>query len=82
MPGLDPRLQFALCYGGNGITYSAHAGEMIRAHIEARSHELDPVFGFAKQEADPPSAGGRGGRRRSAPVRPANQSDATSSVPL
>jgi len=82
MPGLDPRLQFALCYGGNGITYSAHAGEMIRAHIEARAHELDPVFGFAKQEADPPSAGSRGGRSRSAPVRPANQAGATSSVRL
>ena len=25
-PGQDPRIQYALCYGGNGITYSVHAG--------------------------------------------------------
>jgi len=30
VPGGHPRLRFALCYGGNGITYSVHAGEMIR----------------------------------------------------
>ncbi len=48
MPGANPRLQFALCFGGNGITYSAHAGEMIRAHIEGRPHALDDVFGFGR----------------------------------
>ena len=47
-PGADPRLQFALCVGGNGITYSIHAGHMIRAAMEGRNHELDPVFGFAR----------------------------------
>ena len=36
VPGMNPRLQFALCYGGNGITYSVHAGDMIRAGIEGR----------------------------------------------
>jgi glycine/D-amino acid oxidase-like deaminating enzyme len=46
VPGMNPRLQFALCYGGNGITYSVHAGEMIRAGIEGRGHPLDDVFGF------------------------------------
>jgi glycine/D-amino acid oxidase-like deaminating enzyme len=48
VPGLDPRLQFALCYGGNGITYSVHAGDMIRAGIEGRAHALDEVFGFGR----------------------------------
>lgn len=45
-PGMHPALLFALCYGGNGITYSVHAGEMIRAAVEGRTHELDAVFGF------------------------------------
>jgi glycine/D-amino acid oxidase-like deaminating enzyme len=45
-PGLHPALLFALCYGGNGITFGVHAGEMIRAAIEGRAHELDAVFGF------------------------------------
>jgi glycine/D-amino acid oxidase-like deaminating enzyme len=48
VPGMDPRLQFALCYGGNGITYSVHAGEVIRAGIEGRPHDLDGVFGFGR----------------------------------
>jgi glycine/D-amino acid oxidase-like deaminating enzyme len=45
-PGMHPALLFALCYGGNGITYSVHAGEMIRAAVERRTHDLDAVFGF------------------------------------
>jgi glycine/D-amino acid oxidase-like deaminating enzyme len=45
-PGMHPALLFALCYGGNGITYSVHAGDMIRAAMEGRAHELDAVFGF------------------------------------
>jgi glycine/D-amino acid oxidase-like deaminating enzyme len=48
VPGGDPRLSFAMCFGGNGITYSAHAGEMIRAHVEGRAHDLDDVLGFAR----------------------------------
>jgi glycine/D-amino acid oxidase-like deaminating enzyme len=52
VPGMDPRLQFALCYGGNGITYSAHAGDMIRAGIEGRAHELDDIFGFGRLGTD------------------------------
>ena len=48
VPGMNPRLQFALCYGGNGITYSVHAGDIIRAGIEGRAHELDEVFGFKR----------------------------------
>lgn len=52
VPGMDPRLQFALCYGGNGITYSVHAGDVIRAGIEGREHALDAVFGFGRLGAD------------------------------
>ena len=52
VPGVDPRLQFALCYGGNGITYSVHAGDMVRAGIEGRAHELDDVFGFGRMGTD------------------------------
>ena len=52
VPGMSPRLQFALCYGGNGITYSAHAGDVIRAGIEGRPHALDDVFGFRRLKAD------------------------------
>jgi glycine/D-amino acid oxidase-like deaminating enzyme len=46
VPGMHPALLFALCYGGNGITFGVHAGEMIRAAIEGRAHGLDAVFGF------------------------------------
>jgi len=52
VPGLSPRLQFALCYGGNGITYSVHAGEMVRAGIEGREHPLADVFGFGRLGTD------------------------------
>jgi glycine/D-amino acid oxidase-like deaminating enzyme len=52
VPGMNPRLQFALCYGGNGITYSVHAGDMIRAGIEGRPHVLDDVFGFGRIKTD------------------------------
>jgi glycine/D-amino acid oxidase-like deaminating enzyme len=47
-PGAHPAMLFALCYGGNGITYSVHAGEMIRAEIEGRGHDLDDIFGFQR----------------------------------
>ena len=61
VPGMNPRLQFALCYGGNGITYSVHAGEMIRAGIEGREHVLGEVFGFGRLESS---------RSRDGPVPP------------
>ena len=51
VPGMHPGLQFALCYGGNGITFSVHAAEMIRAGVEGRSHPLDDVFGFGRAAA-------------------------------
>jgi len=52
VPGMHPRLQFALCYGGNGITYSVHAGDIVRAGIEGRAHALDDVFGFGRLGAE------------------------------
>jgi glycine/D-amino acid oxidase-like deaminating enzyme len=52
VPGLSPHLQFALCFGGNGITYSVHAGEMIRAGLEGHAHPLDEVFGFGRLMTD------------------------------
>jgi glycine/D-amino acid oxidase-like deaminating enzyme len=52
VPGMSPRLQFALCFGGNGITYSVHAGDMIRAGLEGRAHVLNEVFGFERLGTD------------------------------
>ena len=53
VPGLNPRLQFVLAFGGNGITYSVQAGAIVRAHLEGRAHELDDVFGFGRNAALP-----------------------------
>jgi glycine/D-amino acid oxidase-like deaminating enzyme len=62
VPGMNPRLQFVLAYGGNGITYSVQAGDIVRAHLEGREHALDAVFGFGRREdraAVPRAAGGQ-----------------------
>jgi glycine/D-amino acid oxidase-like deaminating enzyme len=48
IPGGDAQTHFALCFGGNGITYAAHAGDIIRAGIEGRAHPLSGVFGFGR----------------------------------
>jgi glycine/D-amino acid oxidase-like deaminating enzyme len=66
VPGMSPRLQFALCYGGNGITYAVHAGEMIRANLEGESHPLEPVFGFQRLGTD--FVAGSPGRRNAGGV--------------
>jgi glycine/D-amino acid oxidase-like deaminating enzyme len=58
VPGRNPRLLYALCFGGNGITYAVHAGELIRANIEGVAHELEPVFGFQRWQE------GQGSRSR------------------
>ena len=55
VPGMHPRLQFALCFGGNGITFSAQAGEIIRAAVENRSNALADVFGFGRGKLRPHS---------------------------
>lgn len=47
-PGHDPRVHFVMAYGGNGITYSAIAGAMVRDAIQGRRHPLDALFGFGR----------------------------------
>ncbi len=47
-PKGDRRVSYALCYGGNGITYGVFAGDIVRAGIEGRTHELTEVFGFGR----------------------------------
>jgi glycine/D-amino acid oxidase-like deaminating enzyme len=41
-----PRVQFAMAYGGNGITYSMLGAGLIRALIERRRHPLATLFAF------------------------------------
>lgn len=45
-PQRDPRLLFALGYGGNGITYSAIAAEVIAARVAGRRHRHQDTFRF------------------------------------
>ncbi|WP_158883826.1 FAD-dependent oxidoreductase [Rhodanobacter sp. L36] len=41
-----PRVQFAMAYGGNGISYSMAGAPLIRALIERRPHLLADLFSF------------------------------------
>lgn len=43
-----PRVQFAMAYGGNGITYSMIGAGLIRANIEKRPHPLAALFSFQR----------------------------------
>ncbi len=45
-----PRVQFAMAYGGNGITYSMIGAGLLRANIERRRHPLQSLFGFGRLE--------------------------------
>lgn len=45
-PQWGPRVQFAMAYGGNGITYSMIGAGLLRARIERRRHPLQALFGF------------------------------------
>ncbi len=47
-PHWGPRVQFAMAYGGNGITYSMIGAGLIRAGIEKRRHRLAPLFSFQR----------------------------------
>lgn len=47
-PEHGPRVQFAMAYGGNGITYSMLGAGLLRASIERRRHPLAALFGFAR----------------------------------
>lgn len=44
-----PRVQYAMAYGGNGITYSMIGAGLIRALIERRRHPLRGLFSFARR---------------------------------
>lgn len=46
--GHGPRLQFAMAYGGNGITYSMIGAGLVRASIERRKHALASLFSFRR----------------------------------
>ncbi|UYB54197.1 FAD-binding oxidoreductase [Xanthomonas sp. AM6] len=47
-PQHGPRMQFAMAYGGNGITYSMLGAGLLRAQIERRAHPLRRLFGFGR----------------------------------
>jgi len=54
-----PGVQFAMCYGGNGITYSVIAAEMIASAVNGRAHPLQKLFGFERllQQQKPSTIG-------------------------
>ncbi|MBL9213420.1 MAG: FAD-binding oxidoreductase [Opitutaceae bacterium] len=52
-PGV-PHTWFALGYGGNGITYSFIAAELIRDQILGVARAEDDIFGFARSPGSPP----------------------------
>lgn len=43
-----PRVQFAMAYGGNGITYSMMGASLLRANIEGKTHPLAELFSFSR----------------------------------
>ena len=45
---LDPRMNFAMAYGGNGITYSAVGAQILRARITGGKHPLMRFFSFER----------------------------------
>lgn len=42
----DPRILFAMAYGGNGITYSVIGAQILRERLLGREHEMAHLFGF------------------------------------
>ncbi|MEH6416153.1 NAD(P)/FAD-dependent oxidoreductase [Pseudomonas sp. CGJS7] len=50
-PQYGPRVQFAMAYGGNGITYSMIGAGLLRARIERRPHPLARLFSFQRLSA-------------------------------
>jgi len=44
----DPRVHFAMAYGGNGITYSVIAADILREAIHGRAHPRAALFGFGR----------------------------------
>ncbi|MFO7704062.1 MAG: hypothetical protein R6V43_02840, partial [Halopseudomonas sp.] len=49
-PEHGPRVQFAMAYGGNGISYSMIGAGLLRANIEGRPHPLAALFGFSRTD--------------------------------
>ena len=47
-PQLDPRVLFAMAYGGNGITYSAIGAHILVDAVRGESHPLAHLFGFER----------------------------------
>ncbi|HXU31298.1 MAG TPA: FAD-dependent oxidoreductase [Thermoanaerobaculia bacterium] len=45
-PKADPRIHFALGFGGNGITYSALAAEILAAKVVGKDHPYAETFSF------------------------------------
>ena len=50
-PQLDPRVLFAMAYGGNGITYSAIGAHILAGAVRGESHPLAALFGFGRERA-------------------------------
>jgi glycine/D-amino acid oxidase-like deaminating enzyme len=46
----DPRVHFAMAYGGNGITYSTVAADMLRDRIVGNGTAHNPLFGFDRKK--------------------------------
>lgn len=49
-PQLDPRVLFAMAYGGNGITYSAIGAHILVYAVRGESHPLAALFGFGREQ--------------------------------
>ena len=47
-PQHGPRVQFAMAYGGNGITYSAIGARLLRMGLQRKRHPLHALFGFER----------------------------------
>lgn len=47
-----PGLLFALCYGGNGITFSMMAASILREHMLGRTHPLADAVAFGRPSLD------------------------------
>ncbi len=49
-PKGDPRVLYAMAFGGNGTTYSMSGAALLRAWIEGRKHPLRDIYGFARAD--------------------------------
>jgi glycine/D-amino acid oxidase-like deaminating enzyme len=49
--GFDPRVHFAMAYGGNGITYSTIAAGILRDRVLGVPSPASPLFGFERRRS-------------------------------